>query len=327
LVTLLLAVLFLMGNENMLLMLVVVAVRGFGQGIQSPAASALTPQLVPTEHLMRFNGIQSMAHSITMFASPMLAGALLTVMPIKYIFFIDVVTAAIGIAVVFFCVHVPPLERTKTANGIRAYFDDLKTGLRYIAHTTWLKILFGYLAFFCVSMTPASMLTPLQVSRTFGNDVWRLTAIEVLFSLGMVLGGVAVSAWGGFRNRVHTVILACLVFGATMVLFGVISNFAIYLTVMVLCGVTVPFFNTPIATVLQTKIDPQIMGRIFSLVMMVNSLATPIGMLLFGPLSDVVKIEYLLIATGTLVFLSSFVLRMSKDLEAAGEPMPTPAVT
>ncbi|MDR1070924.1 MAG: MFS transporter [Gracilibacteraceae bacterium] len=319
-VTLILAVVFFAGGENIPLMLVIVVARGFGQGVQSPAVSALIPQIVPPEHLLRFNGIQSAAQSLTMFATPMLAGVLLTFLPIEYIFFIDVITAAVGIATVFFFVRVPRLERGQTGNGMRAYFDEMKAGLRYIGGCAWLKILLGYTAFFCVCMTPAAMLTPLQTARSFGGDVWRLTAIEILFSLGMVLGGVAISVWGGFKNKVYTMTMACLAFGIMTILFGTVSNFGVYLAVMLLCGMTVPFFNTPAATIMQTKIEPQVMGRVFSILTMINGLALPLGMALFGPLSDAVKIEYLLIVTGALLFVSSFVLCASKTLKAEGEP-------
>ncbi|GHU57479.1 MFS transporter [Clostridia bacterium] len=317
--TLILAVLFLMGYRNMWLMLIVVVVRGFGQGVQSPAVSALIPQIVPQEHLTRFNGIQSSVQSLTMFATPMLAGVLLTFLPIEYIFFIDVITAVIGISVVLLFVHVPHLERKQSENGIKAYWSELKEGIRYIGGISWLKILLAYTVFFCVCMTPAAMLTPLQVTRTFGDDVWRLTAVEMGFSIGMMLGGVAISVWGGFKNKVHTMILACFVFGVTTFLFGIVPNFWVYLGIMLLCGMSVPLFNTPTQTIMQSKLDPAIMGRVFSVMMMLNGLAMPVGMLLFGPLGDVVRIENLLIITGVLLFASGFVLASSKTLKSAGE--------
>jgi DHA3 family macrolide efflux protein-like MFS transporter len=320
LATLAMAVVFLTGGENIWLMLAVVAVRGFGQGIQAPAVSAVIPQIVPEEHLTRVNGIQSAIQSLTMFATPMLAGALLTFLPIQNIFFIDIATAVVGISVVFFFVHVEPLAQKKRGQGLSAYFGEMREGLRYIAKTAWLKVLLGYVAFFGVCMAPASMLTPLQVTRTFGGDVWRLTAIEILFSLGMALGGGIISVWGGFKNKTRTIIMACFAFGLTTFLFGVIPNFWVYLAVMLLCGLTVPLFNTPATTILQTRIPPQVMGRVFSILMMINGLAMPLGMTLFGPLGDAVKIEYLLMVTGALLFASGFVLCASKTLNAAGEP-------
>lgn len=315
LVTLIVAILYFSGVQNIWLLLAAVMARSAGQGIQMPAASALIPQLVPQEHLTRFNGLQSAGQSLIMFAAPMASGALLTFLPIEYIFLIDIVTAVIGIALVFFCVrlsHTPKAGAEK--GGIKIYFQEMAEGLRYITGTGWLKTLFIAFALFSVLASPAAMLTPLQVARTFGGDVWRLTAVEILFALGMTAGGLIMSVWGGFKNKTKTMNFAWLAFGVTTFLFGVIPNFWAYLGVMLLCGCTVPLFNIASMTLMQTKIPPELMGRVFGAVTMFSGLAMPVGMVLFGPLGDIVKIEWLLIVTGVMLILGGFVMSGRKEL-------------
>ncbi len=320
LITLVVAVFYMSGVKSIWFLLVAVMARSVGQGIQQPAVNALIPQIVPEEHLTRFNGIQSTAQSLTMFAAPMAAGALLTFLPIETIFFIDVVTAAIGIAVVFFCVKVSGTANAQPhSQGAKAYFHEMAEGLRFIGGASWLKTLFIATAVFCVLASPAAMLTPLQVTRTFGEDVWRLTAIEIAFSVGMMAGGVLISVWGGFKNKVHTMVLAWLLFGVATVMFGVIPNFWVYLGVMVFCGCTMPLYNTPSMTLMQTNVPPHIMGRVFSAVAMINGLAMPLGMALFGPLGDAVRIEWLLIVTGVLLIVGGLLLYGRKELVKAGD--------
>ncbi len=134
LITLLIAVLYSSGMRSIWVLLGAVIARSVGQGIQQPAFSALVPQIVPAEHLTRFNGIQSTVQSLSSFAAPMAAGALLTFLPIETIFYIDVVTAAIGIATVFFCVkvsrHAVPQERKA---GAKAYYREMMEGLRFVS--------------------------------------------------------------------------------------------------------------------------------------------------------------------------------------------------
>ncbi|MDR2044711.1 MAG: MFS transporter [Clostridium sp.] len=315
LVTLAVALLYFSGFQSIWILLAVVLARSAGQGIQQPAANALIPQLVPKEQLARFNGLQSASQSLTMFAAPMASGALLTFLPLEYIFLIDIVTAVIGIAIVFFCVrlsHAPKAEERNT--GVKVYFHEMTEGLRYIGGTAWLKTLFIAFALFSVLGSPAAMLTPLQVARTFGDDAWRLAAIEILFAVGMTAGGIVMSVWGGFRNKADTMIFAWLAFGVTTVLFGLIPNFWVYLGIMLLCGCTVPLFNTTSMTLMQTKIPPELMGRVFGVTTMFSGLAMPVGMLLFGPLGDSVKIEWLLIVTGAILILGGFVMRGRKEL-------------
>ena len=324
-ITLVVAILYMSGIQDIWMLFVAVIARSFGQGVQQPAVTALIPQIVPPEHLVRFNGIQSTVQSLNMFGAPMVAGALLTFLPLEYIFFIDVGTAIIGIATVFFFVKVggvPDAEERKP--GAKAYFHEMMEGLRFIKSQPWLKTILVFTAIFCILASPAAMLTPLQVARSFGDDVWRLTAIEIAFSGGMMVGGILIAVWGGFKNKIHTVILALVVFGVTTVLFGIIPNFWVYLAVMVLCGCGMPCFNTPVMTLMQMKIPMNIMGRVFSVLAMINGVAMPIGIAVFGPLGDVIKIEYVLIVTGILLVFGSLVLCSRKELLAVGTYVPEP---
>ena len=315
LITLVVAILYFFGFQSIWILLIAVMARSVGQGVQQPAVNALIPTLVPQEHLARFNGIQSATQSLTMFVAPMASGALLSFLPIQYIFLIDIFTAIFGIAVVFFCVklvHTPKAEEQKV--GVKVYFNEMLDGLKYIISTPWLKTLFVSFALFSVLASPSAMLTPLQVARTFGDDVWRLTAIEILFAVGMAIGGIVMSIWDGFKNKAKTIVISLLLFGVTTILFGVVPNFWAYLGIMLLCGCSIPFFNTTSMTIMQMKVPPELMGRVFGAISMLSGLAMPVGMMIFGPLGDIVKIEWLFIVTGILLIFGAFLLRTRKEI-------------
>jgi DHA3 family macrolide efflux protein-like MFS transporter len=317
--TLILAVIYLCGFKNIWLLLFVVMGRSVGQGVQQPAVNAMLPRLVPLESLQRFNGIQGTVQSITMLGSPLFGGALLSFMPIEYIFFIDVVTAAIGIFVVYLFVKTEYIKKKRTdRQGLKAYFNELREGIAYIGKSRWLKTLMFYGAFFSFMVCPAAFLTPLQTARTFGDDVWRLTALEIAFSLGMLLGGILISVWGGLKNKTHTVILAFTVCGVFQAALGLVPWFWVYLGVMLLCGITVPSFNTPTMTVLQSNIEPHIIGRVMGVYMMLSGFAMPLGMAVFGPLGDTVKIEWLLVISGAVILAGGLSLLGAKDLLRIG---------
>jgi DHA3 family macrolide efflux protein-like MFS transporter len=320
LITLGLAIAYISGHKNIWLMFIVATVRSFGQGVQSPAVNAMIPQIVPQESLQRFNGIQNSVQSLNMFAAPMAAGALLNFLPIERIFFIDAITAAIGISIMFLFVKVSGVPRTdESKQGVAQYFREMREGIRYIGSKPWLKIVCLYGAFFSFFVSPAALLTPLQVVRTFGDDVWRLTAIEIVFSLGAMAGGIAISVWGGFKNKAYTMIFACAIFGVTGILLGVVPNFWLYLAVTLLCGAAVPLYTTPSMTLLQSKVEPDKMGRVFSVSLMSGGVAMPLGMVVFAPLGDVVRIEWLLVVSGAIIFVSGLALLGAKPLIDIGK--------
>jgi MFS transporter, DHA3 family, macrolide efflux protein len=319
-VTLLLAITFMLGYDEIWLLFVIAAVRALGAGIQTPAVGAILPQIVPEDKLTKINGINGSLQALMMFVAPIVSATLLTMATIEVIFFIDVVTAAIAISTLLFFLRIP-LHQKATDKQTTSYMDDFKQGLSYIKNHNFLKTFFIFFAFFFVLMAPAAFLTPLQVTRSFGDDYWRLTAIEIAFSVGMMAGGAVIASWGGFRNKVYTMTFASMIMGVSTLVLGIVPIFWIYLAVMAVFGVAVPVFNTPTTVMLQEKVDPNYLGRIFGVFGMISTSMMPIGMLIFGPLADVMAIEWLLVGTGLfMVILSLFFIR-NKRLVEAGMPV------
>lgn len=316
--TLILAILFLIGYDMLWLLFVMSAVRALGSAIQMPAVGALIPQLVPQENLTKVNGINGSIQAFVMLVSPMLSGALLTMAAIETVFFVDVVTALIAVLILVLFLKVP-VHAKASEKQTMSYFSDLRKGLEYINKHEYIKKFFVFCALFFFLVAPAAFLTPLQVTRSFGEDVWRLTAIEISFSFGMMIGGIIMTSWGGFKNKIHTMTLASIVIGVCTVALGLTPLFWMYLIFMVLTGLTIPIFNTPSTVLLQEKVEGDFLGRVFSVLGMISSSVMPIGMLVFGPLSDIIKIEWLLIGTGLLMIVQGIFLLGNKVLLEAGK--------
>lgn len=318
--TLILAILFMSKGRSLTLLLVASVLRALGQGIQTPAVGAFLPQIVPQESLTKANAASTTIQSAIMLIAPMASGALMTFASIEAIFFIDVVTAAIAISILLFFLKVPPHERA-TQKLELSYFHDLKQGFAYIAGHAYVKSFFIFCALFYFFATPIAFLTPLQVARSFGGDVWRLTAIEIVFSVGMMGGGLLMGTWGGFKNRVRTMALSSFLMGIMTLGLGLVPVFWIYLGLMGLTGVSMPMFNTPATVLLQEKVEAAFMGRVFGVLGMVSSIMMPLGMLIFGPMADRVDIEWLLVGSGAVIALLGFFLVGNSGLMAAGQAL------
>ncbi|MFE8697448.1 MFS transporter [Cytobacillus sp. FJAT-53684] len=317
--TLILAIVFLMGYEAIWLLFVMAAVRAVGAGIQTPAVGAILPQIVPKDKLTKVNGINGSIQAVIMFVAPMVSAALLTMASLEIIFFIDVVTAAIAIFTLLAFLKIA-VHKKATDTQTTSYFSDFNQGLIYINNHAFLKKFFLFFAFFFVLMAPAAFLTPLQVARSFGDDVWRLTAIEIAFSVGMMAGGGIIASWGGFQNKVHTMTFASILMGICTFALGIVPIFWIYLLFMAIFGVAMPLFNTPTMVLVQEKVEEDYLGRIFGVFGMISTSMMPIGMLIFGPIADVIEIEWLLIGTGVLIIVLAIFLVRNKTLIEIGKP-------
>ena len=265
---------------------------------------------------MKVNGINSSIQSLILLLSPACGGLLLTVASLEVCFAVDVVTAIFAILLMFSLKVASLPQKTE---GKAGYFDDLKEGIAYArSHPFFLDLLLFFGIFFFL-IVPGAYLTPLLIARKYGSDVWILTANEVVYSGGAILGGIVVAAWGGFRNRLHTISFFSVVFGILLAIVGLPKNFYLYLIIMLFLGVCGPFINAAFNVLLQEKTDPEMHGRVFGFVQIVISTVMPVGMLVFGPLADTVKIEWLLMASGVIMAVTGVVVLFNRRLIAAGK--------
>ena len=317
LVTLVLAIVTMSGIQALWLIMLIAGLRALGSAVHGPAAGAILPQFVPADKLTRVNGLLSGIQSGIMFVSPILSGVLMSIMPLAYVFFIDVGTAAVAILVLLVFLKVPTHAKAGKAQEL-SYFQDMKLGFQYIRQHRYLVPFFGFIALVLVMVAPAAFLTPLQVARSFGAEVWRLTAIEVVFSVGMLIGGGIIATWGGFKNRIHTVIFSISVMAICTVLLGLMGNFWIYLIPMAVFGIAMPFYNTGAMVLIQEHVEESFLGRVFSVLNMLMTAMMPLGMLIFGPIAELVSIELLLVVTGAAMLVIGLLMFGNKTLLEAG---------
>lgn len=328
-VTLILAIVMMNGVDDLWIIFLAVAVRSVGAGVQTPTVQAMIPQIAPTDQLMRVNGIFQTIGSAMALLAPAVAAAIYAGFGLVPVFFLDVVTAVIGIGLLM-RVAVPTLERVGEA--LTSYREDLVEGMHYIwTHkiVRWLLVVFAII--FMLTVAP-SFVTPLMVVRSFGSEEWMLAVLEVAFSVGMILGGVLVSTWLVKSSRIGLILISTYTFAAITVALGLSTNLWVFYGFMFLFGLSVPLFSTPFMTLIQETVEPAKHGRVFSYVGIVMALATPIGMTVFGPLADVVSVQSLLIVAGLVmigvmtvaVFMPSGRSAIAAARESSATPEPEP---
>ncbi|MDD4370475.1 MAG: MFS transporter [Anaerostipes sp.] len=285
-------------KDTLLLSLLLLAstLRSVGTGIQTPAVSAMIPELVPEQQYMRVNGINATIQSVVQFAAPAAAGLVLTFYTLRITLMIDIVTAIIGISL-FGLVTLPKKDITikKEKNSL---FGEMRMGIQYANSVSYLKnllILNGFFIFLCV---PAGFLAALYVSRTYGDSYVYLTTVELVGFAGMTAGGILMGTWGGFKSRLKTVVVGMLLFGALAMGMGVAESFILYLILMFIYGIALTMVQTSTTTMLQEKTKPEMQGRIFGFFGAIYSAFLPIGMVVFGPLSDIVSMRYIMVFSG-----------------------------
>ncbi len=315
--TLLISILFFLGIRDIWIIFVISIIRSFGQAVHQPAVSAVYPQIVPPEYLVKVQGITQGIQSSSMIVIPLLAGLLLATIPLEYILLIDVVTALIAVALLIWFVRIPQHAAETNKQEIN-YFKDIKDGLTYTFNHKFIFsiMLFGFL--FMLLVAAPSFLTYLQVARVFGPEAWRLAVLEVSFGAGMLLGSFLVSIWGGFKNRLITYFISYIALGIGTILVGIPFNFIFYVSLWSVFGFFIALSSPLLVGLIQEKVNSEYIGRVFSVYGLINTISLPLGMLVFGPLSDFYDISMIILLSGVGMVVVAIVPFFIKSLIKEG---------
>ncbi|MHB8096829.1 MAG: MFS transporter [Erysipelotrichaceae bacterium] len=316
-ITLITALLFYFGYGSIPLLLIISAFRSLGNAVHTPAVQAFIPELVPEDKLMRVQGLNNGIQSSMMIIAPVLSAALLASFELFVIFFIDTITAVLGIFTLITFVHstrvvVPHVGKVE-------YFNDIKLGLNYIKTHHFLVPFFVFTAMVLFFVAPMAFLTPLQTVFNYGPEEWRLSLVEVAFASGMMIGGFSIAAWEGLKNRIHTMALSLVLMGLASIVLSLTNLFWVYLISMFIIGLSLPYYNSPAYVMIQEKVDNEYLGRVFSVMGMISSSMMPIGMLVFGPLADFIDIDSIIIFAGIMMIIITFSLLFNKSLILSGQ--------
>ena len=289
-----LAVLFMAGHDYIWLLFVISVVRSAGIGVRGPAVLSIIPNIVPAEHLARVNGIRASLRGITGLVAPALAGGLYATIGIHALFIGDVVSGGMGILLLFFITI--SWRKTPESPGM---WESMVGGVKYIFITPWLKLFFIIFIATTLMIGPAAFLSPLLIVRNFGDEPFFLAAHGMSMSTGSIAGGF-VTGWiaGKFANKIRLTMVMFLLWGLVIFSLGFAGVFWLFIGIAALLGATVSLMNAAIITALQTYTDPNYIGRVFSFTWLVDGAAIPISMMIFGPIADIVPVEWLIIISG-----------------------------
>jgi DHA3 family macrolide efflux protein-like MFS transporter len=326
--TLVLALLFAFTDVQIWQIYLVMFLRATFGAFQWPAMLTSTSLMVPKEQLARISGLnQTLAGAMGILAPP-LGAFLVALLPMWGVLSIDIVTALVAvIPLLFFHIPQPDVKLIeKDANGKNksTLWKDLAEGFKYVVTLPGLLavILSAMVINFLVS--PAFSLLPLMVTDYFKKGAIELGIIESIFSLGFLAGGLILSIWGGFKNRLVTTFFFLIIMGFCIAMFGLVpnSNFYLAMGVLALVGISNPLVNGPLHAALQARVDPDKQGRVFTLLTAGATLAMPIGLAVAGPLSDAVGVQIWFIIGGIVCVVMALLMMTNKKVMQLGKDIP-----
>jgi MFS transporter, DHA3 family, macrolide efflux protein len=265
------------------------ALNGIGNTFQWPAYSAAISTMIPKSQLGRANGLMSLMEAGPGVLAPLMAGALMPVIGLTGLLTLDVVTFFFAIGALAI-VHIPQPKQTE--EGKKAQGSVLKEaafGFRYIfARPSLLGL---QLIFFFANLFQGISLVvfaPMVLARTDQNTL-IFGSVQTAAAIGMVAGGIFMSAWGGFKRRTNGVLFGWIYVGFGMMAYGLKFGLPIWLVAGVIGAPVVgALINASNQAIWQSKVAPDLQGRVFSARRLIAWFTTPISPIIGGVLADFV---------------------------------------
>jgi len=307
--------LFLTGAIQVWHIYLMIFVGSAAGSFQQPAMASSTALMVPKKHLSRVAGMNQTLQGALSIAGPPLGALLMSLTTIANIYLLDVITMLFAVLPLLF-IPIPKLETRKDSNGDvikTSFFQDIKEGFQYVLNWKGLTLLLLSAMLINFLISPAMSLLPLLVSKHFGGDEVQLALMNSMLGIGMLIGGIILSIWGGFKRRIFTSFMGLIISGLSLAAVGFIpeTGFSIALFVFLISALMLPFINGPIQAVVQSAVTPEMQGRVISLIGTTAGFAMPIGLAIAGPVSDAIGIQAWFIIGGICMSLTGILGFMS----------------
>lgn len=295
--------------------MVVLFIRSLGTAFHSPALNAVTPLLVPEDQLTKCAGYSQTIQAIGSIISPAAAAFLYAVWSLNNIVLLDIVGAIIACISVAI-IAIPNLE-ISNVNKKENVVQEMKAGYMVLKENRGLFALLWIGALYMFFYMPISALYPLMSMGYFGGTPTYASIAEIAFAVGMLAGGIILSVWGGFKKRTLTIGASVIIMGIGVAISGILppNAFVGFVICCVAMGVSAPFYGVQNA-LFQEKIKPEYLGRVFSLLGSVMSIAMPIGLLCSGLFAEQIGVEKWFFVSGIGITAISFLVFVLPAVQA-----------
>lgn len=293
------------GRMSVGLLLLVLLVRSVGTAFHSPCIQAVTPQIVPEEELTRCAGYSQALQSVSNIVSPVLAAVLYQMWPLGGIILLDVAGAMLAVAALAVS-RIPELgipEEQKELHVIREAVE----GFRILCGNRGIMGLVLISALYTLALMPTSALFPLMSMSYFGGSSVHASIVEVVFSVGLLVGSLILGIWGGTRNRVYMIIVSFLMMSGSLTVSGLLpeNGFVGFAVCSFLMGVSGPFYWGMYRPILQSSFEDRYLGRIMSLAGSMQVICAPMGLLVSGIFAERYGVENWFLVAGSMTLLAA----------------------
>ncbi len=272
----------LKGNIQLWQIYLGIAISSIFSAFQDPAYKASVTDLLSEAQYAKASGLVQLASSAQHLISPFLAGILLTIIDIKFIFMIDISTFLIASAIIIWIRK--NLGITKTEKPKQNFIADFKEGITEFSKNKGVIWLVGIImiVLFFVGLLQALFL-PMLLSLTSPKIAGITQSVS---ASGMLIGSLFIGLFGSKNKHVKVLSISLFLAGLFFANLGFSTSIIFIIIVGFMFFAVLPFVNTSIEVLIRVNIDNKKQGRVWSIISTVTYLGSVVAFVVAGFLAD-----------------------------------------
>lgn len=263
------------------------AASGIAQAFDAPARQALVADLVPRDEMMNAIALNSAMFNGARVIGPALAGITLALTGPGWCFVINGVSF-LAVIVGLFLMKIPNSARRSNA---KSALSEIADGLRYIMGHSEIRILILLLAVTNVFAVGYSSLLPAFARDVLHSGEYGLGWLSTAIGVGALLGALTLAALSHYNRKGLLLTIGNLLFPASVIAFALSGNMPLSLFFLMLSGFGFMIQNATVNTLIQSRVENSLRGRVMSVYTVVFQGFFPIGALVAGTVAQHSTIE------------------------------------
>lgn len=290
-------------------------------------ASSL-PSLVRDEKLMKINSYTSTSTSVSGILSPILAGIIYGLVPIKLILVINGVSFIFSAAIEMFIdfkLNSSVVSREENSITLDSLKNEIREVMKFVRGQKIMYLLFKYILiinfFFSASLSVAY---PYIINNVLKMSSSQYGTFQGFYFAGMITASIIMGSKKEKKITGKKLGFQLAVIGVVFILIGIQTiDFYIFkmqtllngynIVLLFLLGLVTIFINTPIIVTIQRLTPENFMGRITGILGTLAQGIAPLGIIVAGILIDKIHPFIILAVSGAIVILLAAHMILNKD--------------
>ena len=256
---------------------------GIVMAFNQPARMALLPSLVKRQHLNTAIGLNSVTFNLARFIGPALAGFIIVVGELAWLFALNALSFLIFLIVLYRLRIDAP---TKPARSGKRFLSDVSEGLNFALHAPRIALPLALMLAVSAGARPVAELLPGLAATLLSGDASTLALLTSTMGLGAIVGGLWLAGRRRGNGLSSVVTAAAVAIGLGLFTLAMASSLWLALPAAAFLGLALVVTGAGAQTLLQFNVPGEMRGRVMSLYGLIVRGGPAIGALVMGAAAE-----------------------------------------